>query len=290
MSLDTSAGNFREGDMGQSAIKIARMEEIYDQANGQIDVPHRHGYNTVVWVREGKGSHVIDFNEYEFGNDFVFFVGPGQIHQVKTTSRPVGWVITFEDDFVIRSGLGRDFLMHVNLFRQYSESPPIVVSEPSRLLQIMELLFDEFATERFEFGSEAQGAALKLFLLECIRFCDPEHRKGQEKGSPLLIEFKSLVNAHFSEYHKVTDYAEMLSVTPKHLNEVIKSTIGVTAKEYIMDRILIEAKRLLLHTSSSVKSIALSLGFSEPLHFNSFFRNKVEMTPLTYRKDSKEDK
>ena len=86
--------------------------------------------------------------------------------------------------------------------------------------------------------------------------------------------------------HKVAEYAEMLAVTPKHLNEVIKNTIGVTAKDYIIDRILIEAKRLLLHTDDSVKMIALSIGFSEPLHFNSFFKNKMDMTPLEYRRES----
>jgi len=287
MSSFISVSEFREGDMGQPAIKIARMEEIYDRAQGQIDTPHRHGYNTVVWVREGEGSHVIDFNEYAFGKDHVFFVGPGQIHQVKTTNRPIGWVITFQNDFVVKSGLGSDFLMNVNLFRQYSESPPIVISEPARLLRIMELLYEEFDTDAFEYQSEAQGAALKLFLLECIKFCDPENKKAQEVGSPLLIEFKSLVDARFKDMHKVVEYAEMLSVTPKYLNEVIKSTIGVTAKDYIIDRILIEAKRLLLHTDDSVKMIALSLGFSEPLHFNSFFKNKMDVTPLTYRKVSK---
>ena len=57
MSSDIPIGEFREGDMGQSSIKIERMEEIFDRASGQIDTPHRHGYNTVVWIREGEGSH-----------------------------------------------------------------------------------------------------------------------------------------------------------------------------------------------------------------------------------------
>ncbi|MEM6736051.1 MAG: helix-turn-helix transcriptional regulator [Bacteroidota bacterium] len=287
MSSDISVCEFREGDMGQSSIKIERMEEIFDKANGEIDTPHRHGYNTVVWVREGEGSHIIDFNEYAFGKDHIFFIGPGQIHQVKTLNRPRGWVITFQDDFVIQSGLGRDFLINVNLFRQYSESPPIVINRPSRLLEILNLLYDAFKEKTFEYRSEAQGAALKLFLIECIKFCDPENKKASEVGSPLLIRFKGLVNLHFEEMHKVAEYAEMLSVTPKYLNEVIKSTIGMTAKDYIIDRILIEAKRRLLHTDDSVKMIALSLGFPEPLHFNSFFKKRINLTPLQYRKESK---
>lgn len=286
MSSDIPMNEFREGDMGQSSIKIERMEEIFDRASGQIDTPHRHGYNTVVWIREGEGSHVIDFNEYPFGKDYIFFVGPGQIHQVKSTSRPLGWVITFQNDFVIQSGLGRDFLVNVNLFRQYSESPPIKISHPERLLRIMELMNETYQDNEFEYRREAQGAALKLFLIECINFCDPENKKASDIGSPLLIKFKGFVNAHFMEMHKVSEYAELLSVTPKYLNEVIKNTIGVTAKDYIIDRILIEAKRLLFHTNDSVKTIALSIGFAEPLHFNSFFKNKVDMTPLEYRRES----
>ena len=150
MSSDIPIGEFREGDMGQSSIKIERMEEIFDRVSGQVDTPHRHGYNTVVWVRDGEGSHIIDFNEYPFAKDRVFFIGPGQIHQVKTITRPSGWVITFQNDFVLQSGLGRDFLVNVNLFRQYSESPPIEISDPDRLLAIMNLLNDTYKDEDFE--------------------------------------------------------------------------------------------------------------------------------------------
>ena len=287
MLSNTSKGDFREGDMGQSSIKIERMEEIFDKVNGEIDIPHRHDYNTVVWVREGEGSHIIDFNEYAFGKDHVFFVGPGQVHQMKTLKRPKGWVITFQNDFVVRSGLGRDFLINVNLFRQYSESPPIVITDPSRLLRIMDLLHEEYDIDNFKYRSEAQGAALKLFLIECVRFCLLDNQKANKVGSPLLIAFKSMVNQHFNEKHKVAEYADMLAVTPKYLNEIIKTAIGVTAKDYIIDRILIEAKRMLLHTDDSVKMIALSLGFAEPLHFNAFFKNKVKVTPLAYRKASR---
>ena len=282
MSTQAEVGDVREGDLG-SSIKVARMEDIYDSADGKIDSPHRHEYNTVVWVREGKGSHVIDFNEYDFGKDHIYFIGPGQIHQVKTLNRPSGWVITFHNDFVIKSGLGRDFLVNVNLFRQYSDSPPIVIDQPDHLIEIMGLLM-RYSLEKDEFSREAQGAALKLFLIESIKYCDPENRRANEVGSPMLKEFKSLVNNNFNEMHKVSEYADLLSVTPKYLNEIVKNTIGTTAKEYIIDRILLEAKRLLVHTDESVKMIALSLGFSQPLHFNTFFKNKLKMTPLEYRK------
>lgn len=275
----------RNGDLG-SSIKVERMEDIYDKADGKIDSPHRHNYNTVVWVREGEGTHVIDFNEYTFGKDHVYFVGPGQIHQVRTSTRPKGWVITFHNDFVLKSGLGRDFLINVNLFRQYSDSPPIVMMDVSRLLVLMDLIV-QYTHEDFEYSREAQGAALKLFLIECIKYCDPENRKAKEVGSPTLMEFKSLVNSNYKDMHKVSEYAELLAVTPKYLNEVIKNAIGTTAKDYIIDRILLEAKRLLLHTDESVKLIALTLGFSEPLHFNTFFKNKMKMTPLEYRKETK---
>ncbi|NQZ76207.1 MAG: helix-turn-helix domain-containing protein [Ekhidna sp.] len=274
---------FRVGDLERSFIKIERMEEIFEKAKGHNDHPHRHAYNTVVWVRRGEGSHIIDFNEYEFQEDAIFFVGPGQVHQGKHHSKPEGWVITFHNDFVVHSGLGRSFLLNVNLFRQYSESPPIIIEDPKRLIRIMDLLNEEFNEDDFEYKSEAQGAALKLFLLECVKFCDPENKKESVSDSPHLADFKNLVNENFSKTHKVGDYADMLSLTAKRLNEIVKNAIGITAKDYIIDRIMIEAKRLLLYTDDSVKMTALSLGFSNPLHFNTFFKNQISQTPLQYR-------
>ncbi|MEM9325381.1 MAG: AraC family transcriptional regulator [Bacteroidota bacterium] len=283
MAQGISQYEFKRDDKAAGSIKLDTMESIYDASDGATDAPHRHEYFTVLWVQEGEGTHLIDFNEYALGKDQVFFVAPGQIHQVQTTRRPRGWVMTFHPDFLIESGIDSGFMTKINLFRQYSDSPPIELIAHERLVKIMDLLRDCFQDES-PYKSEALGATLQLFLIECLRQARDREPVEDEAKSCVLIDFKNAVDRDFAARHKVSEYAEQLFITPKHLNEVIKSSIGITAKDYIIDRILTEAKRLLIHTNMTVKQIALTLGFSEPLHFNSFFKKRVEQTPLEFRK------
>jgi len=263
---------------------INKMETLYDHSYGKTSNPHRHNYYTVVLVLEAKGKHIIDFNSYALSSNQIFFVAPGQVHQLDLNERPEGWVITFNKEFLTLAGINYQFLLNVNLFRAYSESPPIdLKAKPSTLISIVDLLQLYFKSNN-ESKTESLGSALKLFLIECVNLCDQDISESLENQSCILIDFKQTIEENYKKLHKVSEYAELLHITPNYLNEVIKSTTGITAKEYIIDRLITEAKRLLIHTTDTVKEIALSLGFKEPLHFNTFFKNKINQTPLEFRK------
>lgn len=273
---------FKRNEEFDCSLNIERMEDIFDRAQGNPDHPHRHEYYTVIWVKEGEGNHIVDFHQYKLEANQVYFVSPGQIHQLLASSRPTGWVFTFHPDFLIESDIDPEFMANINLFKQYSDSPPIALKDDQRLNKIMDLFGDCFQDES-EFKTEALGAVLQLFLIECIRQSSIDEPEVDTGKSCVLVDFKKAVESNYADKHKVAEYAEMLFITPKHLNEVVKSTIGVTAKEYIIDRILTEGKRLLIHTDLTVKQIAINIGFSEPIHFNSFFKSKTGQTPLQFR-------
>jgi AraC family transcriptional regulator, transcriptional activator of pobA len=84
--------------------------------------------------------------------------------------------------------------------------------------------------------------------------------------------FKELVESHFHEWHQVQDYASALSVTPGYLNDVIRESLPLSAKEYIQSRLILEAKRISLYTKKSGKEIGYDLGFEDPSHFSKFFK------------------
>lgn len=266
-------------------FNIDKMETIYDNTKGKTGEPHRHDFYTIVWVQRGDGHHLIDFNTYDIEDDQVFFISPGQIHQIDTPERPQGWVISFSVDFLNASGISQDFILKINLFKSYSDSPPLYLDEKTRttLELIIKSLYASFKEEN-SYKEETVGAWLKLFLIECVNLCEKSRPPETTATSCVLIDFRKMVEENFRKLHKVSEYADLLFLTPKHLNQVVKNTIGCTAKEYIIDRIISEAKRLLIHTHETVKQIAISLGFREPLHFNTFFKKKAGVTPLEFRK------
>lgn len=262
------------------------MEIIHDQAQGQVDEPHRHNYYTVIYVQEGAGHHLIDFKSYPLENHSVFFVSPGQVHQVYPSSRPKGWVITFSKEFLQHNHISEDFIAEINLFNSFEERPPIHLDEPIR--QKIDLLMP-LMEEAYEIDMPHQIAALsaylKLFLLYCNQVCVLARTQTQpnDSGHLLLKTFKELVTQHFRQWHKTSDYAERMHISPRYLNQVVKSLIGQTAKEVIQEKIILNAKRELRYTGKSVKEIAFELGFEDPLYFSSFFKTCTDLSPSAFR-------
>ncbi|PQJ22910.1 AraC family transcriptional regulator [Tenacibaculum sp. SG-28] len=269
------------------SFAIAKMEAIYQKRNGRSDDPHRHDYFTILLVRKAKGIHKIDFNSYVLDNFQIYFVSPGQVHQVLEEEMSIGYVMTFSSQFILENNIPISFIESLNLFNDYGETPPLLPSQNS-FAKVL-----HFVTEIFQiYHSKAVmkylsiGAYLKLFLIECNAICEvnPVPSISDISENTIISKFKHLVNDNFSKEHSTSFYAELLHITPDHLNRVIKQAIGKTAKEYIQSRILIEAKRLLYFTQFSNKEIAYQLGFSEPANFSAYFKKLSGFSPLHFRK------
>ena len=269
-----------------SEFRLSKMEELYKQRNGKADLPHRHDFYTVIIIENATGRHIIDFKEYELGPAQVFFIAPGQVHQIKEEDIPKGYVITFSNDFLVKNNIPLSFVDELNLFRNYGESPPLLLPEADRkkLVRYCEEIC-EFSDPHDRFSQQAISSLLKLILINCNNICTNPEPNPQviEAGHSILREFRKLVDERYRTWHQISKYAGHLSITPDHLNRTIRTLTGKTAKEYLQSRITIEAKRLLYFTDLSVKEIAFELGFSEVSNFSSFFRNCTDYTPTDFR-------
>lgn len=269
----------------QALFGISRMEDIFDKRQGATDEPHRHDYFTVLLTRKAKGQHVIDFSAYDLQPQQVFFVGPGQVHQVIEEQRSEGFSIVFSADFLAKNNIPISFIDDLNLFRNYGEAPPLLLNT-----EALKILVDycekmmQFYQSELEFKSRAMAALLELFLIHCTHLCKkPTNPQQLEAGNSILRSFKALVEEHHKTEHSTSFYASQLHITPDHLNRTIKSLIGKSAKEYIQNRIIIAAKRLLIFSPATNKEISYELGFSEPTHFSAFFKNCTHLSPTAFK-------
>lgn len=255
---------------------IKTMEEIEQQSGAIADDPHRHNYFTVIWPFKGGGRHIIDFKEYLINPHEIFFVSPNQVHQVLIKPGASGVVILFTPEFLQKNSIREDFIANLRLFRDSDETPPLPLTEK---MQMSLRTFSDQMLEAFQSGHEMRfetiGAYLKLFLIECNTHCSlfPEsNTQNIEVGRALVRNFKNLVENNFRQWHQVKEFADALNVSPNYLNEVIKSAINRSAKDYIQNRIVLEAKRMALYTDKNIKEIGYDLGFEDPSHFSKFFR------------------
>lgn len=105
----------------------------------------------------------------------------------------------------------------------------------------------------------------------------------ERKDSSLIDNFRNLISEKYKSLHQVSDYAELLYITPGHLNDTVKKFTGKTAKQIIQEHLILEMKRSLVYENKSIKEIAYDFNFDNPAYFNSFFKKLTLETPAVFR-------
>lgn len=262
---------------------ISKMEDVYTKRNGKSDTPHRHDFFTVVFTIQVTGKHIIDFNEYSLAANQVYFVAPGQVHQLIVGSPPIGFGMFFSLQFLIQNNIQISFIEDLNLFNDFGDSPPLELSKEAheKVTNYFNEIYLTYHSD-MAYKNDAIGALLKLILVQCNNSCTVPKDVLQGNGS-MLRQFKTLINDHHKEWHATNEYASQLNITADHLNRVVKAQTGKTAKEHIQSRIIVAAKRMLYFSDLSNKEIGYELGFSEPANFSAFFKHCEGKTPSQFK-------
>lgn len=278
---------FQDNGIENQNFVLKRAEDVYYNGNGESDSPHRHDYYAIILIEKGKGVHYVDFQKYDLEDSTVYFILPGQMHQLVPSEEPKGWVLAFTDDFLISNSISEKLINDIYLFNDYGQSPPLPLNQSQMqvyksLIQQMEL----FSSSLTNYTDEALGSLVKLFLIQSNNHCSLIKENNPqliETTNHLLRSFKQLLNSNYKSKHMVSDYADMLAVTADYLNKTVKNTTGKSAKEHIQSKLSIEAKRSLIFTNLSGKELAYELGFDESAHFNNFFKKTTGLTPTEFR-------
>lgn len=267
------------------------MEEIEARRNRTPDLPHRHDYFTVMVVLQAEGLHQIDFIDYSFRANTIYFVSPEQIHHVTLTHpAPQGHVVLFRPDFLQDYSIAPTQLYDMDLFFNCDETHPLelTVEEMAQLLPFIQGIAEETTSEQNQ-KWEAIGAWLKLFLLQCKRFKLAQKMASQtsdKRQTDIVKQFKNDVEQYFQRLHKVNEYAARQYLTANYLNEVIKSETGTSAKEFIQNRLVLEAKRLARYSELNAKEIAYQLGYEDIAHFSKFFKKCEGISFSQFREEN----
>ncbi len=279
----------------QAAIRIARLSapfayhtmqdiEANRQRPREQELPHRHDFFTIIAVEEASGIHQIDFISYPIQDNTLYFISPEQIHHLETTpGTPLnGHAVMFGMDFLMQQGVSSSALNNMQLFFNCDESKPLNLEFSE--MESLRLFFQKFGSELAADRSdkwEVLGAWLKLFLIECKRLREKKSipaPKLEHRHSSIVRKFKNDVEQNFAQWRQVNDYAQAQNLSSNYLNEVIKAETGTSAKDFILNRLILEAKRLARYSDLSAKQIAFSLGYEDVAQFSKFFKKCVGLT------------
>ena len=253
---------------------------------------HTLTYYDITFVTEGEGKFSIDNQTNEAASRDVFFSKPGEIRNWDTRHIVNGYALIFEDEFL--SSLFKDslFVQHLSFFQSGKPSSKLRLPDElyMRILQILRNIKTEIDTYK-----QNDVYVLRALLYEVLMLLDREYKKvnmeeettSKEVGNIHIDKFMKLVESHLKEQHSVQYYADKLCITPNYLNEIVTSTKGISAKQYIRNKVMDEAQRLLTYTDFPISDIAFELHFSTVSYFIRSFRQYTGTTPLLYRRTHK---
>ena len=254
--------------------------------HSKLHYPHRHDFYQILYVTHGTGSHTIDFVTYPINAPCVFFLSPGQVHEWQMSDDICGYLLSFNNGLFKTLFCNGFNLYNYPFFHSLNNSPLLPIDDshlPALTALFLEMMDEQKRNERYR-------AEMLIYLLNnlLVRFSRLYYHHANIQQSPaqllLVREFETLVDKHYATKHHPKDYAPLLNITPNHLNEVCKNTIGKTAGELIRERILLEAKRLLLFSNQSIAEVAYSLQFEDNAYFSRFFKKYTAQTPDSFRK------
>lgn len=245
----------------------------------------RDGLYKIIWAMDDDLNLGLDGYRVFLQKNQMLFVTPLNELDLDIENKDVV-VYTFNREFYcIRD---HDAEVSCNGFLFLGSSTPIVVALSEKEQRSFRLLY-EFFVEEFETVDHIQGemllVLLKRLLIKSVRIARktlPVEDMPQTKLDTIR-KFNLLVEMHFREKHKVSEYADLLHMTPKSMSNLFSRYFNKSPLKVITERIILESKRLLDFSDKNINEIGEVLGFDEVSHFSKFFKTQVGLSPTEYK-------
>ncbi|MCW3107628.1 MAG: transcriptional regulator, AraC family [Segetibacter sp.] len=261
------------------------------QHHNLVLTPHRHNFYLCVFFTKGSGIHEIDFNTYDIVPGTVFTLSPGQVHNWKFSEDTNGYIFFHTREF-FNINFTFEKIEHFPFF-SINNFPVIHVNNiaAAKIERLCHEIVEEYENNEELYKPQKLYKLVNLVYIELIRLYIPKQIRTEQNHNYLgkVRKLEDLIDAHFRKAKYPKEYAEMMNISDKHLNRMSKETLNKTTSELILDRIILEAKRLILFSKYSVSEISSELGYFDNSYFSRLFKKKTGATPLEflnkYRKD-----
>lgn len=272
----------RDDITGSQLFTLLRSEgELTYEEN--LLLPHRKAYYLLVFVKHNRGRHWVDMTPYDRQDNTLYFSTPSQI-LVKEAPTPFwGTRLTFTSELLALQQHAS--LRELPLIQNPHNGHELLLTEADGAF--VEEMLAKLEAE-YQRPGEWQHRMLSAYLTVLLTYLSRLYTEQFTADEPsadrrLLQAYQARVEECYRELHEVGAYAALLHISAGHLSEVVKAQSGRPAIKHVHERLVLEARRLLLHTQHSLKEIAFDLGFSDASYFNRFFKRETGATPAGYR-------
>ena len=253
-------------------VEVIERRELVGRVDpAQLSAPQRPSFYALLLMRSFNGSHTVDFTEIPSQPGRLVLVRPGQVQRWNTGSE-------FDATLVLSQPATPSTHPWFPGHRSYCDPDSDAQTTAEALLEALRRQQSSFD------GSQATSRLMtSLFDALVALFDQAQADTGGSHHSEVYLAFRNAIEVDLADRHDVIDYARHLGYSARTITRACQRATGQTAKQVLTDRIVLEAKRLLVHTDMPAATISAQLGFSEPTNFTKFFSRNTALSPTSFR-------
>lgn len=248
-----------------------------------VEKPHRHNFYLLVFFTNGSGIHEVDFDRFDIHPGSVFVLQPGQMHHWVLSEDIEGFIVFYTAE-MYNLYFGNKTIEDYPFYFSIQNSPEIILEqeEIKSILPYFENLIAEMQTHKILKRDKIMNL-LDSIHIELARKYNEIYIHEAHSYNVKIKSLEQLLEKKFKEEKSAAFYASALNVSLKHLNRICKDILKKTTTEVIVDRVMLEAKRMLLDKNWTVNEIATELGYDDYSYFSRLFKKHSRTTPTNFR-------
>lgn len=262
---------------------MTQFDIMHDRA--QATSPHRHDYYEIIFLEDGAGEHIVDYESHEVKSPAFYFLSKGQIHFWKLEKALTGKVLLFPREFLIPPGTHFNYEDDLLIFNSLSQTPHVIVdsAHEAKIREVLGNINDEFE-RKSDCSLSILRAYVHILLVNLLRIYAKEQPTNiLDNTNTMVRKFRQLVTENYLTVRSVQEYAKLVGVSTTHLRDTVKEITGYSPGQIIRQEIIFEAKRKLANTEMTTAEVGYSLNFEDTSYFCRFFKRETGSTPLKYR-------
>lgn len=262
-----------------AGIAVGRASVENSQTFEQAAQPHRDDYHLFYFQEKGTTTIEIDFQKHLIKPSTVIYINPNQVHSLLTFENVTAsfWVINNEN-------LNPEYL---KLLEEITPAKPLLLKKEvfGIVYQAISLCINlsKRNQERLYHSLLKDSCNTLVGLVASQYLAEAKSIDTLSRFELITRSFKAILERDFCTIKKPAAYARSLHITTTYLNECVKNASGHSVSYHIQHRIILEAKRLLYHSNSSIKEISAELGYDDHPYFSRLFTKIAGMSPLAFR-------
>lgn len=247
---------------------------------GKFGLTQRKTYYFIIFMLKGVTRHGVDLQDFEIKNNELLFILPHQIHQLPATKQGSEYFKIGFDEHCLAL-LPKQYAFLINPFNKQKIS--FTKNAAARLKSIFGILAELLSD--YDTDPELILAHLNSLLTEINAvYFSMDKNPADDKLSKYIL-FRNLVEDNLEHHLSISDIAGKLAINSNSLYNIVKYYSGLSTKEFITSRLILEAKRRLYYSESSIKELAYDLGFNDPEYFSRLFKKVTGQTISTFIQD-----